>query len=259
MTKSNFQNIMIEKAKYFLLAIAVIGLVSCADDDAQNAKLQVVLVDAPATYDAVNVDVQQVNVKLDTGWTDISKFDPQVINLLDLVNGNEAVLADADIAAGRLGEVRLVLGDDNAIVVDGETIDLTVPSGSESGLKIKINEDLLSGVTYKLILDFDAAKSIVRTGSSGAYNLKPVIHASMDAQTGAIAGAISPAVEGIVIYAIVNQDSVSTYTDASGEFLLRALDANTYNLAAISETDTVRVEGVEVVIGEVTNVDDLIF
>lgn len=252
--------------KKLLIVLTIIGLVSCSDDDPQNARLQVSLVDAPADYEAVNVDVQEVNVRFnadaesddENGWQNISDFDAQVFDLLRLVNGEEEVLVDRELPTGTLGEIRLVLGDNNTLSMDGQSFDLTIPSGSESGLKIKLNEDLLAGITYKLILDFDAARSIVATGS-GKYNLRPVIHASMEAQTGAIAGSINPVEEGVVVYAINGEDSVSTYTDTEGAFLLRALEANTYNLAAINATDTVRSDGLEVVIGQVTDAGELVF
>ena len=257
-------------ATLFLAAIVM----SCSDDEsAGNAKLQVSLVDAPAEYDAVNIDVQEVNVKFGTaedsesedeneesneGWENISDFSPQVINILDLVNGEEEVLVDREIPTGTLGEIRLVLGDDNTLTMNGESIELKVPSGSQSGLKLKVNEELLAGISYKLILDFDAAKSIVKAGNSGRFNLKPVIHASMEAQSGAISGVVSPVAESVV-YAIQGTDSVSTYTDEDGAFLIRALAEGSYDLAAISETDTARVEDVQVVIGEVTAADTLKF
>ena len=254
-----------------LLLVSCFLLISCTTDEAssENARLQISLVDSPAEYDQINIDVQEINVKFgvaeeaeedeeEESWTNISDFDPQVINILDLVNGEEEVLVDREIPSGTLGEVRLVLGNNNTLVMDDESLDLKVPSGSQSGLKIKINEDLLAGVSYKLILDFDAAKSVVKAGNSGKFNLKPVIHASMEAQTGAISGAIDPISESVV-YAIQGTDSVSTYTDDDGLFLIRALAAGNYNLAAISETDTATLSDVEVLVGEVTLADTLKF
>lgn len=257
-----------------ITAIAILS--SCSNDsDGGNARLQVALIDAPAEYDAVNIDVQEVNVKFgvaseaeddetegeetEAGWINYGDFEPQTFDLLKLVNGEEEILLDQEIPSGTLGEIRLVLGDNNTMVKDGVSYDLTIPSGASSGLKIKINEDLLAGVTYKLVLDFDAAKSIVEAGNSEKYNLKPVIHAAMEAQTGAISGTVTPAVEGIVVYAITGADSISSYTSADGLFLLRALEAGTYDVAAVSETDTVSTSDVVVVVGQVTNAGELEF
>lgn len=254
--------------KSFIIILSIVFLASCGSNESENARLQVSLVDAPAEYDAVKIEVQQVNVRFgpadsnegENGWQDLSDFDPQEIDLLKLVNGEEEVLVDREIPTGTLGEIRLVLGDKNTLTMGGETIDLTIPSGSESGLKIKVNEDLLAGISYKLILDFDAASSIVRAGASGKYNLKPVIHASMEAQSGAISGSILPIQEGVAIYAVIGQDSVSTYSDVNGQFLLRALDPSNYQVVAINATDTVRSEGlINVVVGEVSSVGELSF
>lgn len=252
--------------KFLSPLLIVLFLSSCGDDSAQDARLQVVLVDAPASYDEVNVDVQEVNIKFgestaddESGnWTNVSDFEPQIMNILEFTNGSEAVLVDRDVPAGKLGEIRLVLGENNNLVMGDQTENLTIPSGASSGLKIKINADLLAGVTYKLVLDFDAAKSILETGS-GTFKLKPVIHASMEAQSGGISGNVLPVDLSVVVYAIQNEDSVSTYPNEEGAFLLQALDAGAYDVVAVSETDTLSVEGVEVVIGGVTDAGTFTF
>ena len=60
---------------------------------------------------------------------------------------------------------------------------LTTPSAQHSGLKLNVHAELTEGITYKILLDFDAARSIVKTGS-GAYNLKPVIRTITEATSG---------------------------------------------------------------------------
>lgn len=252
---------------FLISGLLTFGLISCSDDGPSNARLQVALVDAPAEYDSVFVDVEGVTVKFgaaeesdEGGWQDISTFEPQRFNLLDLTNGTEMLLADAQVPAGTLGEVRLLLGSDNSLYIGEDEKALTVPSGSSSGLKIKLNTELKAGVTYKLILDFDAAKSIVDTGS-GAYNLKPVIHANMEAQTGAISGSVVGLESGVVIYAIQNEDSVSTYPDDTGAFLIRALEAGTYDVVAVPEADiaAMTVEDIAVEIGVVSSAGTISF
>lgn len=239
----------------------IVGFSSCSEEESGEARLKVVLVDAPASYDEVNVDVQSINVRFgqaddsaddDSGWTDISDFEPQVFNLLDLTNGSEEVLADVSVANGTLGEVRLVLGDENSLVMDGVETALTVPSGGSSGLKIKLNAELKAGITYTLVLDFDAANSVTSTGS-GNFNLRPVIHAKMDALTGAISGNIVPADLDAVIYATQGDLSFSTYPDEAGQFLIQALDAGTYDVYVVSGDPeiTVTAEPVTVTVGEV--------
>jgi hypothetical protein len=69
--------------------------------------------------------------------------------------------------------VRFVLGNDNSIKIDSIVYPLTIPSGSESGLKIKLNKQL-NATLDSLVIDFDAALSILQTGT-GEYKLKPVL------------------------------------------------------------------------------------
>jgi len=235
---------------------------ACDSDDSKMAKVKVLLVDAPADYESVLIDVVDVKVKTDI-WESLDGVEKKVYDILELTNGNEVLLGDIELPEGELNEIRLFLGDNNQLVIDGETLDLDTPSASQSGLKIKLDAMLEAGVTYKLVLDFDAAKSIVKAGNSGKFNLKPVIRAEMEAQTGAIKGMINPIDTDCVVYAIVGVDSISTYPNEEGKFLIRALDANTYKVVAIpslgSGLDEVAKENIEVLIGEVTDAETFDF
>ena len=142
-------------------------------------------------------------------------------------------------------------------------MDLTVPSGAETGLKLNVNARINAGVTYKLLIDFDAGRSVVKAGASGSYNLKPVLRAEFEAQTGAIEGVVAPADVPSIVYAIQGDDSVSSYPNEDGEFLIRALDEGVYDVVAVPGAETgltkQTAEGISVTIGEVTAVDSLKF
>ncbi|MGL1885689.1 MAG: DUF4382 domain-containing protein [Reichenbachiella sp.] len=255
------------KKGIILSVIGLIGVVflnSCGEDEKNTATIQVSLVDAPGDYESVFIDL--VDVQVNTGedsWESLESAQMGVYDLIQLTNGTEAFLGEIELPEGQMGQVRLILGENNELVVDGVTKDLTVPSGSQSGLKLNVDGDIVGGVTYKLIIDFDAAKSVVEAGNSGKYNLKPVIRAEFEAQTGAIEGVLSPADVESVVYAIMGTDSVSSYPDETGGFMLRALDAGTYDVVAISSSqdlmDTLTVEDVTVVVGEVVELDSLFF
>ena len=151
---------------------------ACDDQEAGNARLVVRLTDAPADYQEVNVDIQSVEVNVSgSGWTSLENTNSGVYNLLDLTNGLSVVLADAEIPAGYVSQLRLVLGDNNTLKMDDVIHDLSTPSAQQSGLKLQVNTDLIAGITYEILLDFDAARSVVKAGNSGKHNLKPVIRA----------------------------------------------------------------------------------
>ena len=225
------------------------------------ANLKVSLIDAPGDYEAVYIDIQDVQVNpsgTDSGWYSLENAQYGVYDLLLLTNGEEAFLGEIALPEGKLSQVRLVLGDDNRVTIDGQDLDLKVPSGSTSGLKVNVNTDLVGGVTYSLVLDFDAGRSVVKSGNSGNYNLKPVIRANLNPETGAISGEISPTDLNAAIFAIQNGDTItSTYPDETGGFLLQALPEGIYSVVAQPESDSgltpTTIDDVSVSVGEVTS------
>ena len=82
----------------------------------------------------------------------------------------------AELSSGKAplyDQLRLVLGNNNNIVVDGETHPLTIPSGAQSGLKIKVHKKL-NKTLEDLVVDFDAGLSVHQEGT-GDYKLRPVL------------------------------------------------------------------------------------
>ena len=139
-----------------------------------SSTLQVRMTDAPAAWDEVNVDLREVRVNFrddSSGWVSLPTT-AGVYNLLDFQNGVDTLIAQGTVPAGMLKEIRLVLGDDNTIVVNGEAHPLTIPSGSTSGLKIKVNKNISNNLD-SILIDFDAALSVKE--QNGNYRLMPVI------------------------------------------------------------------------------------
>jgi len=160
---------------YLLLMAGTISFYSCSKDNSSgNSNLKVKLTDAPAAFDQVNVDVQQVRVNLrndSSGWFSLNT-NAKVYNLLGLQNGVDTLLATGTVQAGTVQELRLILGSNNTVVVGGVSYPLTIPSGSESGLKIKVGKNVNAGLD-SLVVDFDAALSI--QSEPGGYKLRPVL------------------------------------------------------------------------------------
>lgn len=239
-------------------------LLSCSDKDG-TSRLRIVMVDAPADYDEVNVEVEDILVHVDNdaeegdeGWESVITDESKGIhNLLDLTNGKEVLLADTEFPTGRLSQIRLVLGDENSLVQDGKIFTLTTPSAQQSGLKLQVNQDLREAFTYNFTLDFDAAKSVVQTGASGKYILKPVIRCLAEENSGAIKGSIALIGDKVLVTAKKDTQEYTTYTDQNGAFLLKALPAGTYKLSfdfPEDELDGTIEEEIEVRTGEVTDI-----
>lgn len=262
----------INKLKFLgllLIISAVLPFVSCSDNDdsAKTSKVNVKMTDAPGDYDAVNIEVLDVMIKSDastddSGWISIGTAAPTIYNLLDLTGGVNAVLADnAIVPSGKLGQIRLVLGDDNTVVVGGVTFPLNTPSAQQSGLKLLVNQTLEPGFTYDFLLDFDVDKSIVvQAGGSGNFNLNPVIRVSTVVNSGSIAGTVTTTPAGVQVLAsvMVNDVAVSAYANAEGKFQINGIPAGTYSVTLTPDPTSglapLVVDGVIVVNGQVTDI-----
>ena len=166
-----------------IIFVSSMTFISCSKDKNEEANgsstLNVRLTDAPGAFDEVNIDVREVKVKFSDdstsadGWVTLTTF-PGIYNLLALQNGVDTLLATGVFPTQVVKEIRFVLGPDNTVTDTlGVVYPLTVPSGSESGLKLKINK-ALDETLETIIIDFDAALSIHQTGA-GNYMLKPVL------------------------------------------------------------------------------------
>ena len=157
-----------------LTALACTMLLFACKKDDRTVPIQLLLTDNPAAYEAVNVDIREIQLKIndeESSWIKIDTKD-SVYNLLDLQNGVTTQLAEDEVPEGVLKEVRFVLGPNNSVVVDGTEHPLQTPSAEDSGLKVKIDKAL--NVTLNTFtLDFDAALSVKE--EAGNYRLSPVI------------------------------------------------------------------------------------
>lgn len=156
----------------------LIGLIACdlqtVDPVQGKAAVQVFLTDDPGDYQQVNIDLLQVRIKTkDTSWVDLNT-NQGLYDLLQYQAGDDTLIVNDSLPPGEIQELRLVLGENNTIMVDSVIYPLTIPSGQSSGLKIKLQKLMVSDSLTDITIDFDVEKSVVKTGN-GRYQLKPVI------------------------------------------------------------------------------------
>src|SRR5258708_31643310 len=242
------------------VALLSCGLASCKKDNktpnssSTSTHVTVNLTDAPGAYDAVWLSVKSVVIVTDKGEQTLN-VSGGPIDILNFRLGKDTVIDAKDIPAGTIQQIRLVLNDTgNTVVVGGTSFDLTTPSGQTSGVKLNVHDTLTAGIAYTLTLDFDAARSIVKTGN-GKYILKPVIRAIPNTVSGALTGMVTPAASDPKVLAIMGTDTVGTLADTTGKFYFAGLGAGTYNVKFVPDTPYVAktVTGVIVTNGAVTN------
>lgn len=253
--------------KLSLIMLIFIGFASCSSDDDSSdsndgkAQLALRLTDAPGDYEKVFIDVKDVVIKYEGGQEDLNLgINAGIYDLMELTAGVNVLLYEDEVPAGKISQLRLILGENNTIVVDGQTHPLDTPSAQQSGLKIQVHQTLEPGILYEFMLDFDVDKSIVAQGNGG-YSLKPVIRATTVAESGAISGTIIPPGIITMITAENGPIQISTYVNSLGKFLLAGVPDGTYKVTVQADlglgVPPIIVDNVNVVQGEVTNLGNI--
>ena len=273
----------IKLRSFFALLALTISFLSCSDDkmnDPENSSRVILkLVDAEGDYEQVNVeivDIQYNSSEDDNGWQSFTSEGgyPIQTDLTKLIAGNELLLSDEIIPSGWMEQIRLVLSENNSLKLEGQDdlIPLKTPSAQQSGLKIKLDQQLDPGFSYTFILDWDVQKSIVQAGNSGQYLLKPVIRANAEVNSGSVSGTVVADVigdestdlypkEGVVVEFYTTEDVyvTETLTDAEGKFLVQGLSPGDYRIQieTLDYVPYVSPEPVSVTAGQVTDVGTL--
>ncbi|WP_017731669.1 DUF4382 domain-containing protein [Nafulsella turpanensis] len=194
-------------------------LFSCSDDNESQGTLSLSLTDAPTDAEdiaGVYVTITGVEYRAEgESWQPLENFgEPYKVNLLDLTNGETALLGDFSVEAGNYDGLRFILdaAENGGSVnnpatylefTDGRQVPLFVPSGTQSGYKAKGTFSVPVNGTVFITADFDVRKSVVEAGASGKYLLKPTIRLVVNEQAGTISGTVGELEEGkrYVVYA----------------------------------------------------------
>ncbi len=274
-----------------LIVSSILILTGCNKDEndipAGKSRLNILLTDSPFPIDLVSkttvtIDKVEIRQKMessvnadDDSFIVLSNQEMQ-IDLLVLTNGITEEIASSDLEAGHYDMIRLHVVDATVELKDGSTFDLKIPSGSSSGLKIKIDPEinLSEGQTYDVLLDFDVSRSFVAKGNINGvihgFNFKPVIRGVFLGAAGRIEGNVtdttSIALENAMVKAWLKEEGtevndssiyiISSFTDISGDYKLIGLPEGTYNIICSSEgyqNDTLN--DVSVKAGNATKID----
>ncbi|HMX03498.1 MAG TPA: DUF4382 domain-containing protein [Chitinophagales bacterium] len=241
------------------ILVVLVATSSCKDDTAdRQAHVNIYLTDAPAEYDAVYIDIQAVEITSDMGVETFDVVTPGVYNLLEFNSGIDTLIISEDVSPRTISQIRLILGSNNTVVVDGESHPLETPSAQTSGLKLNVHYTFEAGLVYDLWLDFDAEQSIVEKGN-GDYSLKPVIRVYTEALSGAITGVVFPTDAAYYVQAMSATDTAGTYISADGSFLIGGLPEGSYsvNFSAVAGFTDITLPGVSVTTGIITDLGEV--
>ena len=157
-------------------------------------------------YIAVNITISKIQVHLagdseesEGEWIEWILTEPTEYDLIELID-KSVLLSEEELAPGKYTQIRIFITEANVwieivneeseekivsdsdvekdIIVESsefyEEYNLEVPSAYQTGIKLIHPLEIIAGETTELTIDFDAEKSIIKTGN-GSYKLKPVI------------------------------------------------------------------------------------
>lgn len=149
--------------------------------------LKLYLTDAPGDFLELNIIVSRIEGHIavegeeeEGYWEDLKKWpDGLPVDLLTL-QGVSLLLGSSELDVNHYTQLRVFLKEEAELVLegpDGEPVTkiLKIPSSANTGIKLNRPFDIVDGGITKLTLDFDAQKSVIKTGN-GNYKMKPVIH-----------------------------------------------------------------------------------
>lgn len=178
-----------------LATLLLSGCEEAANTNFGTGTISVGIKDAPVDGAlAVVVSFTGIELRTYSGETVTINFaTPRTLDLLTLQGTTTSLLLDGEtVTGGKYNWLRLKV-DESASYLTNSTgrHDLTIPSGSESGLKVVNGFTVPQDGTVALTIDFDLRKSVLEPAQSGgAYKLKPTLRLVQNDKTGHISGTV---------------------------------------------------------------------
>ncbi len=249
-----------------LAAFLVLAGISCNKSDVQTDdigpnqnKISVYLTDGPGYFDSVFVNIQGIAVKIDTtqkwwdhnnsphhqrgncgnqdqrdqgAFWDTLKVTPGIHNLLDFANGADILLSSSVIPKGRIMAFKITLGSTgNRLSKNGVSYPLNLMAGWNT-VYVRVYGDNFQSVAsnhYKIWIDFDAGRSIVRV-HDGLFYLRPFLRAFAVSNTGAITGTVKPKEAYPVISVYNDKDTLYAIPRRDGMYMVKGLQEGSYSV-----------------------------
>jgi hypothetical protein len=184
------------------LATLLVGCGGGGGGDGTGA-ISLQVTDAPVDgVEQVVVEFTGVTLKPQGGSAFEIVFDePVVTDLKALHSGNTEILLDGEIVpAGHYEWVRLAVNAefdnvfDSYVVEDGGTqVELRVPSGEQSGLRLVSGFTVLAGGESSFVIDWNLREGLVQAPGQPGYKLQPALRITDLAEYGSIAGSVDAA------------------------------------------------------------------
>lgn len=203
--------------------------------NSDSGSMEVQMTDAPASYEALFIAITEAEVYSQSeGWVKLDGSG-ESFNILDFNNGQTKTVAVSNsVEAGVYTKLRLTFDPQVRIQVLASTGllgssmngEFTVDWAGSNTIELEIDEEVMVGQNTVLMVDFDAANSIVEDGEK--FIIQPVVREIQSNKTG-IKGQANGAVNTMVLFDN-GEFNGSVAADVDGSFEARGLKSGAYNV-----------------------------
>jgi len=177
---------------------------SSVEKDSSTGSLSIMLTDAAVdNVSEVWVEFAGVAIKPEVGDEVLVDFGttPTRINLLELQDGrSEALLNNKQVPVGPYNWIRLDVNadfdnvfDSYALLDDGSQVELRIPSGSQTGLKLVSGFTVTANQSTNIMLDWDLRQALSAPPGQPGMHLRPALRVTDMAVYGSLTGTVAEA------------------------------------------------------------------
>ncbi len=214
---------------FFLLGTSL--FFSCESaDSAPTALVNLVLVDTPAKWDSVLVEIEGVEVEIlvQGRETESQRFfleykngDKQ-IRVSDLIGGRGLIIGRDELPSGKIIGLSVQMGQNHLLYQEKKAYAMPLANMTDPNISLEVDLELEAGIAYDLVLDLDLEKSIIQKSASPLQlQLDPYFSVVDGVTAGEVSGTVTPLTLKPAIYLIQGTDSISTHPNTSGIYIFR--------------------------------------
>jgi hypothetical protein len=176
---------------------------SSVENDSSTGTISIMLTDAAVdNVSEVWVEFAGLALKPANGDEIVVEFDtPTSINLLELQDGrSEALLNNKQVPVGPYNWIRLDVNaefdnvfDSYALLDNGSQVELRIPSGSKTGLKLVSGFTVTANQSTNIMIDWDLRKALSDPRGQPGMHLQPALRVTDMAIYGSLSGTVEEA------------------------------------------------------------------
>lgn len=213
---------------YIIPIFCVFLLASCKDPDSNpKALLNLILVDSPAKWDSVYVEIEGVDIEVLVEGRETQsqiffleyKSGDKRIKVSELVGSNKLLIGRNELPSGQIISAKILLGKDHFMYFDKKKYTLNLSDPLDNEILLTTSIEIQQGKSYDIVLDLDLEKSIKQVSESPlSYDLDPYFTLVEGAGSTELSGILKPTTLYSAIYLYQGKDTISTHTNTSGKF-----------------------------------------